>query len=278
LGETNVSNEQKENEVPSEYLLDLTKGPDNQPAQAEPAQEQPGDELPEKYKGKTLAEVIEMHRNAESALGRAHNEVGSVRRLADELLGIHRATVGKPASETPPAREKITPDLILSDPERAVVSAAKEVADERVNASEERLARMEYELTLAKFEQKHPSFRATMEDQGFREWVQRSPLRQRLAYSATQGDFASADELFSLYNEIQSGRSEEPAGPTQQEAARKATLARPGGSTAARVVNTQTGKPVFSREKLLEMRINNPDEFERLQPQILEAYAEKRVR
>ena len=272
-----MSNEQEKNEVPSEYLLDLTKGPDNQSAAAEPAQDPPEDEIPEKYRGKSLKDIIEMHRNAESALGRAHNEVGQVRKLADELLGVHRLQVNKPASETAPAREKITPDLILADPERAVVTAAKEVADERVSASEDRLTRMEIELATARFEQKHPTFRATMEDQGFREWVQKSPYRQRLAYASTQGDFAAADELFSLYGEVRSSASEESA-PSQGEQARKATLARPGGSTAARVVNTQTGKPIFSREKLLEMRINNPDEFERLQPQILEAYAEKRVR
>lgn len=276
-----MSKEQEQNEAPSEYLLDLTKGPDNQPTEAAPTQiqGQPEDEVPEKYKGKSLKEVIEMHRNAESALGRAHNEVGQVRLLADQLLGIDRAKANRPAPETAPARKPITPDDILANPEQAVVTAAKEVADQRVNASEERLLRMEYDLSLARFEQKHPKFRETMDDSGFREWVQRSPLRQRLAYAATQGDFASADELFTLFDEARPAQAQdEEAQPSPQEQARKATLVRPGGSTAARVVNTQSNKPIWSRQKLLEMRINNPDEFERLQPQILEAYAEKRVR
>lgn len=280
MGETTVSKTQESNdEAPSEYLLDLTKNPTTQPAAAEPVQAQsPEDDIPEKYRGKSLQDIIEMHRNAESALGRAHNEVGQVRRLADELLGINRAATARPESQTEPARKPITPDDILSDPERAVVSVAKEAADQRVNASEERLARMEYELTLARFEQKHPGFRDTMDDQGFQEWVKKSPLRQRMAYAATQGDFAAADELFSLYGESGPSSGERSEQPTQQDAARKATLARSGGSTASRASGNQSGKPVWSREKLLEMRLNNPDEFERLQPQILAAYAEKRVR
>jgi len=274
-----VSKEQLANEAPEEYLLDLTKGPDNQPAAADPAQDQPGDDLPEKYKGKSLAEVIEMHRNAESALGRAHNEVGQVRRLADELLGINRATLSRQQPDNrEPARKPITADSILQDPESQVVAVAKEIADERASASEERLARMEYELSLARFEQKHPKFRDTMQDQAFGAWVQQSPYRQRLAMAATQGDFAAADDLFALYNEhSQARRPEEPAADPAAQA-RKAGLARPGGSTAAGVASTKTGKPTWSREKLLDMRLHNPDEFDRLQPQILEAYAEGRVR
>lgn len=284
MGETTVSQAKDATSVPDEYLLDLTKGPDNsQQQQAAPAPEQQApepeqDSLPEKYKGKTLPEIIEMHRNAESELGRARNEIGNVRRLADELLGIRTAAV-KPTAENPPARKKLTADDLLADPESAVVAVAKEAADQRTSSAEERLGRMEYELSLARFETKHPDFRQTMEDEGFRAWVQKSPLRTRLAYGATQGDFAAADELFSLYSEVQgNGGGEAARRPDQSEQARRATLARPGGSTASRVVNSQQGKPIWSREKLLEMRMNNPEEFERLQPQILEAYAEKRVR
>lgn len=275
-----MSTTQEQNAAPEEYLLDLTKGPDNQPPEQVAGQAHKEGDIPEKYRGKSLQDIIEMHRNAEAALGRAHNEVGQVRRLADELLGINRAATAGPRAETAPARKPITPDDILADPEKAVVSVAKEVADTRASSAEERLARMEYELSLARFEQKHPKFKETMEDTGFREWVQRSPLRQRMAYAATQGDFVAADELFSLYGEVSSSQpaNPEPSEPSPSDQARKATLTRPGGSTAARVVNTQTGKPIWSRAKLLEMRMNNPEEFERLQPQILEAYAEKRVR
>lgn len=278
MGETTVSNEQEKNEAPEEYLLDLTKGPDKaEEAPAQIAGQNEEDDLPEKYRGKSLKDVIEMHRNAESALGRAHNEVGQVRRLADELLGINRATA-RPTSETPPARKQLTPDEILTNPEQAVVTVAKEVADQRALAGEERLARMEYELSLAKFEQKHPGYLATMNDQGFQSWVTASPYRQRLAFGATQGDFGAADELFSLYSERQQASlaPEEPNDP--QAAARKAGMVRSGGSVAGRAAGNKSDKPIWSRAKLLDMRVNNPDEFERLQPQILAAYAEGRVR
>lgn len=262
-----------------EYLLDLTKGPDK--AEAAPDEPQVADEVPDKFKGKTLTDVIEMYRNSESELGRARNEIGQVRRLADELLGVNRAALAKQRDDNRAlARKPITADSLLQDPESQVVAVAKEVADERASAAEERLARMEYELTLSRFEQKHPKFRDTMQDQSFGSWVQQSSFRQRLAMAASQGDFGAADELFSLYTEHSSARgsSQDASEVDTQAQARKAGLARPGGSTAAGVTTTKSGKAIWSREKLLAMRLDNPELFDRLQPQILEAYAEGRVK
>ena len=266
--------------VPEEYMLDLTKGPDN--VQETPTQ-QGGqlqeEELPEKYRGKSPKEIVQMHQNAESELGRARNEIGQVRRLADELLGINSARAARAAPEAP-TRTKLTPDSILSDPEAAVVSVVKEEAEQRAAADGDRLARLEYELSLARFERKHPEYQDRLSDPAFTAWIQKSPLRTRLAQATVSGDFASADELFSLYEEVQAGAqsqdNQQP--PSQTEQVRRAGLARSGGSSAAGVTNTNSGKPVWSRAKLMEMRLNNPTEFERLQPQILQAYAEKRVK
>lgn len=282
-----MSEAQKQTEVPSEYLLDLTAGPDNpgsgtqsdQIQGQDPNQSQPNpeDSLPEKYRGKTAAEIAEMHRNLESELGRARNEIGQVRRLADELLGINRAQAVRTEAANQPQRKPLTPDDLLSNPEQAVTAVVKAEADQRDAAQADRLSRLEAELLMARFERKHPEYRTTMEDPKFVEWVQKSSLRGRLAQAAASGDYNSADELFTLYSEAQAVTQSTQKSSTDQ--ARSAGLARPGGSQTATAGTSQSAnKQVWSRAKLMEMRLNNPEEFERLQPEILRAYAEKRVK
>lgn len=282
-----MSEAQKQTEVPSEYLLDLTAGPDNpgsgtqsdQIQGQDPNQSQPNpeDSLPEKYRGKTAAEIAEMHRNLESELGRARNEIGQVRRLADELLGINRAQAVRTEAANQQQRKPLTPDDLLSNPEQAVTAVVKAEADQRDAAQADRLSRLEAELLMARFERKHPEYRTTMEDPKFVEWVQKSSLRGRLAQAAASGDYNSADELFTLYSEAQAVTQSTQKSSTDQ--ARSAGLARPGGSQTATAGTSQSAnKQVWSRAKLMEMRLNNPEEFERLQPEILRAYAEKRVK
>ena len=282
-----MSEAQTQTDIPSEYLLDLTAGPDNsgdgtQQQQGQQQDQRPEDQIPEKFKGKTPLEIIEMYQNAESELGRARNEIGQVRRLADELLGINRATqAARTENANQQPRKPLTQDDILSNPEQAVTSVVKAEADQRERAHVDRLDMLEAEVRMARFERKHPEFRSTMEDPKFVEWVQKSPLRGRLAQAAASGDYVAADELFTLYDEVKPAMQQQQTNQqTSTDQARRAGLARPGGSSAAGIANTgsNSGKQIWSRAKLMEMRLNNPEEFERLQPEILRAYAEKRVK
>jgi len=43
-------------------------------------------ELPEKYRDKSLDEIVKMHQEAEKLIGKQAQEVGEVRKLADELI------------------------------------------------------------------------------------------------------------------------------------------------------------------------------------------------
>ena len=53
--------------------------------QTQQPSEQP-QEIPEKYKGKNLEDIVRMHQEAEKLIGRQAQEVGEVRRLADDLI------------------------------------------------------------------------------------------------------------------------------------------------------------------------------------------------
>ncbi len=235
--------------------------------------------VPDKYKGKGLADIIEMHRNAESELGRARNEVGQVRRLADELLGIHRASPAS-APAKPVERKKLTPEDLLNDPESSVVAVVQATVAEREKELRDGQARLETEFAMQRFERKHPDYQKTMVDPKFTDWVQKSQLRLGLAQAAYHGNVQAADELFTLFTESTPVAASEPREPVNQvEQARKASLARPGGgSVTGGGRPNDAGKKIWKRTELLDMRMNNPEEFDRLQPEILKAYAEKRVR
>ena len=249
-----------------------TEGEVQQDAPQEP-------EIPEKYRGKSVTEIVEMHMNAERELGRARNEVGTVRKLADELLGINRAHLAP--KEEKPERQRLTADALFDDPDRAITSVVQAEAEEREARLNERLARSEAALALTAFEKKHPTYQETMNDDSFIAWVQQSPYRMRLAQGAVHNDFIAADELFSLYSEVKSAPQAPQGAPRNSgtEQARRDTLARPGGSAAAGVGGTSTGKKIWSRAELIEMRIKDPAKFDSLyESEILPAYAEKRVR
>ena len=240
----------------------------------EPAPD-PEADLPEKLRGKSPKELADMYRNLESELGRARNEIGQVRNLADELLGINRAQRQAPAANQDPPK-KLTSDDLFSDPEKSITEVATRIAESRDKEVANRVAGLEAQLQLAAFEKRHGNFRETMETPEFVDWLKKTPRRVALAQYAVQGDYNAADELFTLFDE---SRPPEPAkGGDGSDAVRRASLARPGGSTAAKVVGSGSGKPIWSRKELLNMRINDPEEFDRRQPEILEAYKEKRVK
>jgi len=62
-------------------------------------EEKPEVVIPDKYQGKSVEDIVKMHQEAEKLIGKQAQEVGEVRRLADELL--KRELSQKQAVETP---------------------------------------------------------------------------------------------------------------------------------------------------------------------------------
>ena len=251
------------------------------PAAAPATTEEPKqDDIPEKYRGKSLADIIEMHKNAESELGRKNNEIGLVRKLADELIGV-RALELKARDNQQEAPKPLTADRLLDNPEEAITSVVKREAHQRTENLERTVKTLEADLMVERFEKKHPGFTQTMNSPEFGEFVKGSNFRRKLAIAAAEGDFDAADELFSMYEEVAKAPTDQGKQQSQGadvEAARKASLAKSGGSSASGVVPSGNGKKVWSRSELIEMRIKRPEEFDMRQEEILEAYREKRVR
>ena len=74
---------------------------------------------PEKYAGKSLQDVINMHQNAEKAIGKQGQEVGEQRKLIQSLVEAKNTT----QTNAPPEEKTTFEDQFYSDPAQAVNSA-----------------------------------------------------------------------------------------------------------------------------------------------------------
>lgn len=231
--------------------------------------------VPEKYRGKSKAQIIEMHLNAESQIGRMANDLGTQRKLTDRLLDLKRDE--DLSRNTPPA--KVTrEELLQSDDPTPVLDR---FVESRVNRAESetkaRLERMEQSLAQNAFVTKHPDYVQIANDPSFVSWAQQTPYRQRLtAMAVQQNDWAAADELLSEYKAQKPAKS----APVQQDnlaAARAAALE--SGAAPTKSGGEVAGK-VYRRADLIRLRIEDPEKYysDDFHPVIMKAYAEGRVK
>ena len=259
----------------AEEAADITQADETQAIEQpqEPVvQQETVEDLPPKYKGKSLDEIIKMHQEAEKLIGRQAQEVGEVRKLADEL--IKRQLDAK--QEVAATKE----DEIdyFEDPKKAVNKAIEEhpaVKEARQQALE--IKKMQ---TLNRLQSEFSDFAQTINDPAFAEWVKSSPVRLRLyAEADANADYDSAAELLNTWNYVKPKPAPaQPAVPTQEmKAAQKAAIKAATvdvGSNAA----TPTSSKVYRRADLIRLQLEDPDRYMQLENEILAAYAEGRVK
>lgn len=231
-------------------------------------QEAPEDTIPDKYKGKSISEVIGMHQEAERLVGRHSGEVGELRKVVDGFIQNQLPT---PATETP---KEPKPDF-FEDPEAAVSEAIEN--HPTVKAAKDSATRMQQTESLGRIVQKHPDMKDILSDPKFGEWVQGSPIRMELYQRADKDfDFDSADELIGQYKERTKVVTE--AAKTEVDArAQQVKAASTGSATGAASTGTTGGK-VYRRVDIINLMKNDPDRYESLSGEIQKAYAEGRVR
>jgi hypothetical protein len=153
--------------------------------------------LPEKYKGKTVADVVRMHQEAEVAMSRQGQELGEYRRLAHTLA--ETATRPEKREEK---RPEVTTDDLFADPAKAIDDVIE--SHPAVKRAREQSENLERQLAIKDFEAKHPSYREDATDAEFLNWIAKNPALSRLASRADAYDFDAADQLFGLWNEKKS--------------------------------------------------------------------------
>lgn len=236
-------------------------------ANAQPAQTPPDTATPDKYQGKTREQLAEMLDNAQGTIGRQSNEVGTMRRLVEQLAEIKRSQDlgqerSQPNDQNKPAARALTPDELLENPSEAirrVMLAELAPLRESVSASK---AEREVELLARDY----PGFEAEVTTSEFQEWRNAKPSRREDALEASRGDARAARRLLESWTELKEARA---AGNTGSQTASIPAPASKPGASAARAAATEvpgsggTVSPakIYNQADIVDMIIKNPDKY-----------------
>ena len=267
-------------EVSNEELTDLNQQEGTIPAPTEEMVGQPEEianevEMPEKYKNKSLDEIVRMHQEAEKLIGRQAQEVGEVRKLADSLL--KQQLEAKHDKQPEPAQEIDWFD----DPQKAINQALE--SNPVLRQLQEQQAIQAQRAALDVIEKSHPDFVSVAQSEDFQQWVAESKVRQRLYNDANNYDADSALELLNNYKSLRGLQQQKEETSKAADEALKKTDSE-GRSKALKAAAVQqggtgeTGKPVYRRADLIRLRMQDPNRYESMADEILNAYAEGRVR
>ena len=262
-------------EVSNEDVTNLDQQDSTNTEAESSAQPEETVEVPEKYKGKSLDEIVRMHQEAEKLIGRQAQEVGEVRKLADSLL--KQQLEAKHDKQPEPAQEIDWFD----DPQKAINQALE--TNPVLRQLQEQQAVQAQRAALDAIEKNHPDFVSVAQSEDFQQWVAESKVRQRLYNDANNYDVDSALELLNNYKSLRGLRQQKEETSKAADEALKKTDSE-GRSKALKAAAVQqggtgeTGKPVYRRADLIRLRMQDPSRYESMADEILNAYAEGRVR
>ena len=219
------------------------------------------DAVPEKFRGKSVEEVVKSYTDLEREFGRKNQELGDLRKLTDQALEFNKTPLPQ---ENP--TEEVDYDL---EPEKAVERKIKE----QLKPLEDSTRALHRDNVLSRIKEAHPDYKELLKDDKFVDYVKASPVRQRLYNEANKGlDFDSADEIFSNFKELNPTEVvEDPEKKEKRNQALADATLETGGAGGSSV-------KTYKRADLIQLKLNSPTEYERLYDEILKAYAEGRVR
>ncbi len=177
----------------AQLIDEVTSEVDENPQQEAVSEEVAVDDTPEHYRGKTPAELIKMHQEAESRIGQQGQEVGQLRKVVDDFI-LNQTKVNEPEQA-----EEID---FFAEPDKAVDS---KIANHPTIKQLEQLGnQMKQSQTLSALQQKHPDIKEVAMDANFQKWVVGSKIRSELYERANNKyDYDAADELFSSWKSTQ---------------------------------------------------------------------------
>jgi hypothetical protein len=224
-------------------------------------------QIPEKFKGKSVEDIIASYQHLESEYGRRNQEIGTLRKLTDQLLELD-----EPKKKEKP---KVTVDSLLENPEDVINSSID--SNPRLKAIEDKLHKESLKEEKQAFESKHPDWEATMRTAEFAEWIGGSAVRQRMLLEADQNfDYALGSELFDMYELVRGSAVKE----AKKERDTKARQSAKSGVTESGGASGEGGgkKKKYRRADLIQLKVSNPAEYDRrYESEFKPAYMEGRV-
>jgi len=224
------------------------------------------EEIPQKYHGKSNAELIRMHQEAEKLSGRQGNEVGELRKLVDDYV------VNQTVTKAPEEKLTISDVDWIENPDGSV--DRKIDNHPAIKKAEEASLRFNQMEVMNRISTAHPDFQEIVADDSFQDWIGKSQVRIKKLKQADQFDFDAADDLFTTWKERQELIGQAKAGADIE---RKNSL-KSGSNGGARGSGEGSKKKFFKRSELLHMMQHDPDRYLANSEAITQAYAEGRVR
>jgi hypothetical protein len=251
---------ENEDESPSE--LDVVE---EQQQERLPQNEQLSD-IPNFYRDKSLEDVIKMHQEANKLIDRQGKEVGEIRKLADELIKQNLSSNKQSIKEEAPEVD------FFENPKEAIrqtVDNHPDVVAGRQAAHD--FKRMQIQQKLV---QEHPDYGQVASDPDFANWVKSSPVRINLFAKADgEFDYDSANELLTTYKQLRGVKAKQTS--DAGEATRKTNLKAAGVDIGG---SGESGKRVYRRADLIRLKMTDPNRYEALSDEIMQAYADGRVK
>ena len=249
-----------EDELPSE--LEVVE---EQQQERLPQNEQLSD-IPNFYRDKSLEDVIKMHQEANKLIDRQGKEVGEIRKLADELIKQNLSSNKQSIKEEAPEVD------FFENPKEAI----RQTVDNHPDVVAGRQAAYDFKKMQIqqKLAQEHPDFGQVASDPDFANWVKSSPIRINLFAKADgEFDYDSANELLTTYKQLRGIKAKQTsdAGEATRKTNLKAASVDVGGSG-------ESGKRVYRRADLIRLKMTDPNRYEALSDEIMQAYAEGRVK
>jgi len=227
---------------------------------------EPQEDIPEKYQGKSTAEIVRMHQEAEKLLGKQSGEVGELRSVVDNYIQTQ-------LDDTPTPKQEAEDIDFFSDPDKAVERAIANHPS--IKKAEEANLNNRRETAQSKLQSRHPDMNDIIQDGKFVEWIKASKIRTQLfAQADRQYDYDAADELFTNWKERQGVVAQ--AASTEKDTRKAAVKSASTGT--ARGTGEQRAKKVYRRSDIIKLMKTDPDRYMALSDEITQAYAEGRVR
>lgn len=246
---------------------------DTTPAQVEEVAKEP--DLPEKYRGKSLEEVVRMHQESEKLIGRQAQEVGENRRLLDQFIKQQLES----KQEAPPSKAQEID--YFEDPAKAINQAVEN--NPILRQLQEQQAQQAQLVAKQTIEKAHPDYLSVAQSDDFAAWIQASKVRVQLFAQASNYDVDSALELLDTYKSLKGIQAQKAEATKAADESLKKTDEESRGKAlkAAAVQQGGTGestKNIYRRADLIRLRMQDPSRYESMADEILNAYAEGRVR
>ena len=258
----------------TETTQELANDPIENPEMEQPQE----DDIPEKYRGKSVQDLVQMHQELErfsgkqsSEVGETRKEVNELRQLVDSYIQTELSTKQAPQPQQDDG-DKDDVDFFV-DPQSAVNRAIDN--HPKIREAEAYTQQYKQQAALSQLKSSHPDMESILQDPKFAEWIKGSKVRTQLFVQADQQyDYDAADELFNLWKEKnqvvqQTAQAEKMA---RQNAVKSASTGNARGSVEG------SRKKVYRRADIIKLMKSDPDRYNSLSDEILKAYAEGRVR